>query len=905
MIKTFFPILLLLFSNLCWSQTYIQGNITTDFDNLPLANSTIMLIDSKDSILFDFSLSDDKGNFQIKRPINGTYRLLISYPEFADYSKIIDENTNATNLGNIKLSSIEHLIEEVVIQGKRPVTIRGDTTEYDASFYKMEKNSKVEDLLKVLPGISVDPSGNITAQGKVVKKVLLDGEEFFGTDPKLVTRNIRSDMVSKVQLYEKKSDLTERTGADDGQREQTINIQLKEEAKEGIFGKVMAGITPNKYYTGQAMFNKFSKNKKISVYGLFGNEGSTEMSRDDAAKYQGDEGGTDVDINNSLTVFDPFSGSQIIGVPSVLNTGFNFNNKWKENKHNLNLTYKYGNIKSEGESETNMNGVINSISKNYLDTDNQLHNINLRYDFNIDSLNLLTVKSNISKRKLFSDNQIQSENLLDNFDVTSENSSNETSDNKIDNYNFDLIYTKKFNKKGRSITLSGAANNQDLKGISILNSQYKSYLQNEGKNIEQRKKNKQELTLLRSNLTYTEPLSKRINISLGLGVENNKNLSLVESFNKAPNGEFTEFDASVSSNYEYNRLGYNYRLGLNFKSEKIQANMTNVLNNDRLHQQDYYSDKNLTRDFFTYNPRLYVKYSISKNKQINLNYTGQNQLPKLNQIQPIINNSDPINIVEGNQELTPSFKNNISINYVSFKLLSGAYTYAQGTFSTISDPIVQSLTQSNGINYYKWNNAKNKIDINSNLYGGIHMNLNKELGLSNSIQGSVGFIENNGFFDNKNNIVRTTQYNLTYQFVRNTKTGLNVDLRFTPQYRKMKSNLSEDQNNNGFVFSQLSNIQYFLPKSFKVYIDVEYSYEAPTQAFDQKLERVLIHPGISKKFLKNESLMLDFRINDILDQNVGYSRAQQNSIFIQKRYDTIRRYYMLKLSWDFTKSLIK
>src|SRR5690606_2683187 len=188
------------------------------------------------------------------------------------------------------LTSVAHLIEEVVVKRRAAITIKGDTTEYDASQFKMEKNAKVEDLLKVLPGITVDASGNITAQGKTVKKVLVDGEEFFGDDPTLATRNIRSDMVDKVQVYEKMSDESERTGVDDGQREQTINVKLKGDSKNGIVGKVLGGGGTHDYYMGQLMLNKFKGSQKIAAYGLFGNNGTTSMNWEDAQKFGGDSG---------------------------------------------------------------------------------------------------------------------------------------------------------------------------------------------------------------------------------------------------------------------------------------------------------------------------------------------------------------------------------------------------------------------------------------------------------------------------------------------------------------------------------------------------------------------------------------------------------------------------------------
>lgn len=287
------------------------------------------------------------------------------------------------------------------------------------------------------------------------------------------------------------------------------------------------------------------------------------------------------------------------------------------------------------------------------------------------------------------------------------------------------------------------------------------------------------------------------------------------------------------------------------------------------------------------------------------NYNGRNQLPSLSQIQPLRNNTDELNQYEGNENLEPSFINSANIGYNSFQVLSGNYMYVGLNASMTKDPIAQNITQNEGKNIYRWANIDGRTNKSLGLWGGNYFKLSKDLGLSNSPQVSVNLSENYNFFDGQENVVKTANYNFTYQITRDTKTGLNFNLNFSPQYRKMTSNLRPDQNNNGFVFGSNGSVEYFVTKTFKIYTNYDYSFEAATEAFDEDLSRFLIHPGISKKFFKNESLMLDFTINDLLNENIGYSRSQNNSVFVQRRFDTIQRYYMLKLSWDFNKMFVK
>ncbi|WP_159634326.1 outer membrane beta-barrel protein [Sphingobacterium composti Ten et al. 2007 non Yoo et al. 2007] len=888
-----------------YAQSKISGRVLDITDKVKLKNATIMLVQAKDSLLVDYTRADGDGYFEFKKPSQGDHLVMVSYPKYADFFQEINASDSNTDLGEILLSSVAHLIEEVVVKRRAAITIKGDTTEYDASQFTVEKNAKVEDLLKVLPGITVDASGKITAQGKTVQKVLVDGEEFFGNDPTLVTRNIRSDMVDKVQVYEKKSDQSERTGVDDGVREQTINVQLKEDAKHGMFGKALAGAGTDEYYMGQLMLNRFKGSQKISLYGLFGNNGTTSLNWEDAQKF-----GVDVDASfdgGRMVVNDPFSGQGVVGIPRVINSGVNFNDRWKRDKYQLNLSYKYGKLQADGNEETIMSGVINSITNKKVDTDNDQHRINFRLDTKIDSLNQLLVTGRAAKKMLWSNDIVNSQNFTANQDLLSSNMSQEDKDHKINDMGFTALYTKKFLKAGRSLSLNIGANNEETTGQGFLNSTL-IYTDNGIKdtiNTDQFKVTDQRLSNILGGITYTEPLSKVFNMAIGYDLNRISNESLIESFNKGVANAYNDLDESFSGNYDYTRFSNNYKLALIYNTEKLNVNLTNNFNDDQLQQVNNYSNNSIKRNFFTYNPSLETRYKISNSKSLRVTYNGKNQLPTLNQIQPILNNSDLLNQYIGNENLNPAFTNSIDAFYHSFNILSNQFKYLGSSFSLTKDPIVQNITTDGGVNYYRWDNVNGKNNLNWSVYSGYFFRLHKELAVENSISPAFTISRNNNFVNGEANEINSQNYSLAYEIKRETKTGFNFSTRFTPQYRQMTSNLSPDQDNNGFVFTSGGSVEYFFTKTFKVYTNYDYSYEAPTAAFDQKIERFLIHPGVSKKFLKNESLILDFVINDVLNKNIGYSRMQTNSIFMQRRYDTIRRYYMLKLSWDFTKMLVK
>ncbi len=898
-------LLLSLLSFSLQAQTKLSGKVTDVNDNQKLTNATLMLITAKDSILVDFTYTDEAGAFSMNQPDTGTYLLIASYPKYGDFYTEILPKTSYQNLA-IGLTSTAQLLEEVVVTGRIPIKINGDTTEYDAGSFTVEKNAKVEDLLKVLPGITVDAAGNITAQGKTVKRVLVDGEEFFGDDPTLVTRNIRSDMVDKVQVYEKKSEQAERTGVDDGQREQTINVKLKEDAKNGLFGKALLGGGTDKFYMGQLMINKFKGSQKISAYSLFGNNATTSLGREDAEKFGGDSGVSYGDDGSTwfTNVQDPFSGQGVIGVPNAINTGVTYADRFKEDKHKVNLNYKYGRIASDGQDETTTSGIINNYSLKNVDTENDQHRVNLKYDLNLDSLNSLTIAGNATKKNLWTNNVINSSQFDQEMNPTVRNSSEEINESELSSFLINALYTHKFMKKGRSLTFNGQVSRDESVGGGTLKSEV-NYATGETLVTDQVKNRKQTSENQRASLTYTEPLSKVFNLSLGAGIERNKNASLVESFNESATGVYDELDLKFSNNYDFDRLSTNYKVAFNYTTDKFRANLSNSLNNDRLNQYNNYSNEKLSRTFFTYNPSLNGSYSFTKSKVMWFNYNGRNQLPSLSQIQPILDNSDPLNQYVGNENLKPSFSNSFNAGYNTFKLLTGSYLYVGGNLSFQKDPITQNITVRDTINVYEWNNVEGKTNTNASAWLGHYFKLDKDLGLGNSPQLSVGLTENYNFVNSQLNKVNSTNFNFTYNIIRDTKTGINFNVNLSPQYRLMKSSLQTDVNSNGFVFGSDGSVEYFITKTFKLYTNYNYLYEAPTQAFDQKFEQFLVHPGVSKKFLKNESLVVDFMINDVLNQNRGFSRSAVNSVFTQRRYDTIRRYYMLKVSWDFAKMFVK
>ena len=221
----------------------VRGQVT-DTTGTALPEATVMLLVPRDSSLVQYGRSDEKGNFELRNVRRGSYLLKTSYSGFLPAQKTFTTaDAAATELGTVRMKPIAKELMEVVVKTARaPLNIRGDTIEYNASQFKVPVGSTVEDLLRRLPGMEVDADGNIRSQGREVKRVLVDGKRFFGDDPKAATKNLDAAAIDKVQVFDSKSEQAQLTGVDDGKKEKTVNLALKEEFKKGGFGKATAGV---------------------------------------------------------------------------------------------------------------------------------------------------------------------------------------------------------------------------------------------------------------------------------------------------------------------------------------------------------------------------------------------------------------------------------------------------------------------------------------------------------------------------------------------------------------------------------------------------------------------------------------------------------------------------------------
>jgi hypothetical protein len=390
--KRYLLYLLLLSTISSFSQKLsVSGNVQDTTAKGPLPNAIIMAIKLMDSTLVDFVRTDNQGNFKLKSLPIDTYQVVISHPKFADMGYFIfgDKKNLEYDFGKIILQPKNVSLDEVTIFAfKDPIYYKGDTLIYTADSFKTKANATVEDLLKKLPGLKVDKDGKITSQGKAVDKVLVDGDEFFGGDPTVATRNLNASSIESVQVYEKKSDDVANSSTGE-ETQKILNLKLKDEAKKGYFGKVSGASDFQKFYEGEALGNYFKKKLKISVFGLASNTPNSSFGWDDVYKYGlNNEFDRQEDEDGNTSMY--YSYGQPQGIPQNLKTGFYYTDKLSKNtKLNLNYTYNNSMVNSKttkkaqyflADTSYTSDNSVESIQKN------EAHAINIGVEQKIDSL---------------------------------------------------------------------------------------------------------------------------------------------------------------------------------------------------------------------------------------------------------------------------------------------------------------------------------------------------------------------------------------------------------------------------------------------------------------------------------------------------------------------------------------
>ncbi len=906
-----------------FAQSYtIQGKTGDSLNNATLEHASVTLVRASDSVLSAFTRAKADGSFILHPDSAGKFIIMISFPGMADYVDVVKLDNSSLDLGFIPMVSKTHLLQELVVKQQiAAIKVKGDTTEYMADSFSVRENATVEELLKKLPGIQVNKNGEIVAQGEKVEKILVDGEEFFADDPAVVTKNLQARSVEKVQVFDKKSDQAEFTGIDDGQKTKTINLQLKEDKKKGYFGKLAAGGGTDQYFENQGMLNAFKGKRKLSVFGIMSNTDKIGLGWQDAEKYGGENNSYEFTDDGSMISyrnsddddgFESWGGTYNgQGLPKVWTGGMHYSNKWHQDDYHLGSNYRYAkqNLETEGNTLTEYtlpNSRYFSNEHRNIFSSGQRHNIDGLFEWKIDSTSNLKLTVNGGYKETKSSSLYNSESLTSDGDTLNTGNRHITNDASSKNESAELLYRKKFAKKGRTLSIDANERYKESSGTGFLNTLNRFYLPGGGfadSIIDQRKINNSNNFTLNGKVTYTEPLSKVafLELNYALVVDNSK--AEKNSYDKTPGGEYTDsaLNQLYSSNYAFDVLQHTGGTNLRFVFKNYNFSFGGSVSNARFKQTNLAADtiyhRSFERNYTNFFPRANFTYSFSKQKSFRLYYSGSTNQPTIDQIQPLRNNTDPLNIPIGNPGLKQEFRQMIRASYNSYKILTNQYFWSSVAFNTINNAISRAETISPlGSRTYQYVNVQG--NYNAWGYAGYGFKL-KKLNLDLGVHLSTNLSHVNNFVNGEKNASNNNSYSggLEVRYDKENKMSFSFSPGIT--YNDNKSTIST-YTTSYWTSNNEFELTYQLPKKFEIGTSANWYIRQKTAVFDQNNNMLRWNAYIGKKLLKKDNLEIRLSVFDILNQNAGFSRFAQSNYITQDNYNTIRRYGMLGIIWNFT-----
>jgi len=927
----FFIIILL--NNNTFAQTVvkyvIKGTLIDSSSRKPIPYSSIALTTQAGKNIIKSGMTDDKGFFSFPDIRAGKYDLEISSMSYGKKTKSITlagANT-VISLGSIKISKQTVQLPDVVIEDfAAPIIVKEDTIEFNAASFKTDSNAMVEDLIKKLPGVEVDNNGTITAHGTQVTKVLVDGKPFFGNDPVMATRNIPIDMIDKVQVIDAKSDQAVFTGVDDGSVEKVMNLITKPGRRNGTFGKMTAGgggeyndnNDPNKLdrFDAGGNVNWYNGSTQLSLIGTANNINNIRFG-DFSALGQSSSGGPGGPGGRGPGGFGGSSNNS--GISTSYSLGANFRDSIG---HKISFTGSYLFTENETDkiqtsarqtflSDTLGNSFYNSNS--VTKTTNINHNLNLEFDYRIDSMNSILFRpkikitesnsnQNSNYATFFGNDTINSNFLKRNDTINSGTSNLNYVNNYVYNYSSQILLRHRFNKPRRTISLdvtpSYNSTNSESFNISTTNMLLNNIMRDSI--INQQKDNKTGDFNLSSRLSYTEPLSESVVMEFdwSLNYDNSYSDRKAYNYDTVSKSYTNNIDYTYTNHYQNtyldNRVGVNikffrekwdYTFGLGVEPSELTSHAMYALN----------KDTTLTQKVVNFSPQFNINFNPRKGKRLRIMYRGSSNEPNLSQLQPIPDNSNPLYITIGNPALKPEFDNNINISYNTMNPANFSFLFARLNFSNALNKIT---------NQTEYNSQGQQIvtPVNANGY----YSLSAFAGIGKPIKKYVVNLFTNTSYTNSVSFSNATSY-FTRTFNTNARTSLNYNgdkLIYGPSFKIAYNNISYSLSNkpstNYFSYVTGFNFQYNLPLDFKIGSDIQYT-AYTGYAAGYNLTTVIWNGFISKNIFKNKKGIIKFQVNDILQQNKSVSITTADNYVENDRVNALPRFFLFSFSYSFSK----
>ncbi|CAN5346779.1 TonB-dependent receptor [soil metagenome] len=880
--------------------------------SVPNAVVSFYYIGSADTLK---TTADKIGNFTLKNISAKPYGIKIAASGFNLFEKIYDYSTSfVSERSEIIIMTVNSTVLQTVVVETPKVLIREDTVTYKIDSTMYRQNDNVESVLKKLPGVQVNNSGDVTAQGKAVTKVKVNGKEFFGGDVKTATRELRADMVENVQVIDDYGDQSAFTGIKDGEPTKTLNIQLKKDRNKGVFGNGTIGAGTEGRYAASVSIHRFNNEEQISLLGNLNNTNSNLFSFPAGASgsggmriVMGGRGGDPSGNSQGVTgdASNQTNNNSNPGVAVTKSLGLNYRNDWGT-KFSTYGSYSYSDKNSDiltnsstlnvFQTSTNINNQ-NSIQNNIVDN----HRANWNFEFKPDSSNFIKFSPSISYRKTRSKAFTEFESFKDDTVRNNSGSSNGVTSATAPNFSGSIVFNHRFRNRARTLSIGGTAGNssteQDDNDIN-LNTYYRPDGSQFSKNLFQDIVQDNTNRNLGFKVSYNEPLSKKYYVEMNYNYSNSLLKNDKETFDVDQVNGSKKYVDSLSNIYKNNYISH--RFGINLRAAQKKFNYTvgfavqpSTLKSNQVSKQSSY-----TQQLFNYYPVVRFAYNFSRSRSFNLNYSGSTSQPTYTQLQPVYDYSNPLFPVIGNPDIKPEFTNNFSSRYNNFNFIKGDVFMANLSISVTQNKIVtNTINKGFGIQETRYLNANGYFTANLFYLWTKPFNNRKYVF---SALGFGNYTNNISFINSEKNIgtntivsqklsaevnpVKWLETSTSVSFaVNTTKYSLQDQLSSTTKARTI-SNSARLFFGKGWILS------YELDKT----LNSGYSNQINSDPF-------IINSTLEKQLLAKKNASFKLQGFDLLNENTNVYRTVSGNAITDSRSNRLGRYFMLSFIYRINK----
>ncbi len=908
----------------------IKGKVVDVKNRQSLPDATVTILNREDSVAVGFAVADKTGSFEIKNVPFGSFILGISFTGYKEFIRNIEITAArpTIDMDTVRLSVDTAMLASVIVSVP-PITIKKDTVEFRAGAFKTKPNATVEDLLKKLPGMEVDKDGNITSQGENIPKIYVDGKEFFGNDPKIATKNLTAEMVESIQVFDDMSDQAKFTRIDDGSRQRTINIKLKKDRRKGVFGRATAGAGSNDLYNGQLSLNSFNNDLRVSLVGGANNINRLGFTSTDMISTMGGMGGFSSGGlgggggGRGVRRTGGFGGGGGGGSAGPGNTkswsaGVNYRDDWGPK---MDFTGSYlvsGNTTTNRSRGYRQNFFANDSvayvnDNSYRKNESVNHRFTFRWEYSIDSMNsiLMNPSVNVQRSNSMSIDSSITQATSPKFNYNAITRSSERS-NSRDGVNFsnNLLFRHRFKKPGRTFTIgwNTSVNNSDGEGFN--QSPY-YFLDPGGDTINirnQRQRNDQSTRSFNNTIStsITEMLDSTKIVELNYAFTTNKNTSDRDTYEyRDATGKFDSVNKSLTNYFEnlntFSRIGANFRVKKTKYDWQVGGSVQFASLQNMSHREIFGKDSMMTQHYTNFFPNASFNYNMGTRKSIRFNYRGSTRAPSITQLQDVRDESNLLNIREGNPNLKQEFSHNVNLTFNTFNMTNFLFVNMDLSASMVSNKIVNSTELLNGgVQLTRPENLNGSYNVGFS--GTIGIPLKKvttgrrspmNLNLTTSLRYSRDASKLNKVLNF--NSTRTVSQRIRFDY--NIPDKLDIGARANFNYNDATYTVQQNLNNRYFNHNYSLELNYVFFKNFM--LDTDFDYYVNTGRSDGFNQSVpLWNASLSYIMFKKRNGELKFSVVDILNQNRNIDRIIGDNYIEDTFTETLRRYFMVSFMYS-------